>query len=255
MKSSNAMIKERREALIELIRQKKVTSVNELSKHFNVSSMTIRRDCQILEEMGQVKLAFGKIEAAEDINFEEETNDPINRIKLKLAAEAALQIKDQQILFMNTSSTARLALKFAKDRVFNLLTNNTKVVNMDHHPNSVIMLSGGEIRYPKGALSGDRAVEAFSNVRSDLSIIGCSGLDIATGVSTSVVHEAKINAKIIEHSNKVVLVADYRKIGRPSNFTIASIDQIDLLITDSYANPQTIQALEKKGIQVIQVPV
>ncbi|MBJ8325775.1 DeoR/GlpR family DNA-binding transcription regulator [Streptococcus pacificus] len=255
MKNSNVIIEKRRKQLIELIRQKKITSINELSQSFNVSSMTLRRDCQVLEEMGQVKITFGKIEAAEDLNFEEETNDPINHIKLKLAAEAALQIENHQTLFMNTSSTALLSLDFAKDRTFNLLTNNTRVVNKEHNPHTVIMLSGGEVRYPKGALTGDSAIEAFSNVRSDLSIIGCSGLDIATGISTSLIHEAKINSKIIEQSNKVVLVADYRKIGNPSNFTIGSIDQIDLLITDIYANPQTIQALEKSGIKVIQVPV
>ena len=49
------------------------------------------------------------------------------------------------------------------------------------------------------------------------------------------------------------LLGAYRKIGYQANFTIGKIEDIDILITDSYADERILTALEKSGVQVIQV--
>lgn len=255
MKRSNEEVQQRRTALIALLKKMKTSDIKTLSKKLKVSEMTIRRDCALLKEMGQIKQSFGKIEFLEEAENELQPTDPIEEIKNRLAQETANYIKDGSTLFLNTSSSAVKTLYYLKEKRINLLTNNTSVIHMNHHPNSTIVLTGGEIRYPKAALSGDIAVESFSHARSDITIIGCSGLDIEAGISTSVIHEAKVNAKIIENSGKLIVVADYRKIGKTSNFTIGKIIDIDLLITDCFANQKIIELIEKQGVKVIQVPI
>ena len=79
--------------------------------------------------------------------------------------------------------------------------------------------------------------------------------DLTTGITTSVFHESKINQKIIENSSTLIVVCDYRKIGHQANFTIGKIEDIDILITDSYADERILTALEKSGVQVIQVQI
>ena len=68
-------------------------------------------------------------------------------------------------------------------------------------------------------------------------------------------NEARINRKIIENAGKVIVLADYTKIGKVSNFTVGSITDVDLLITDSFADPKMLEKFENHGVQVIQVPI
>lgn len=52
MKSSNQVIKKRRAALTDYLKEKQTATISELSQQFDVSEMTIRRDCEILAKMG-----------------------------------------------------------------------------------------------------------------------------------------------------------------------------------------------------------
>ncbi|MFD1900284.1 DeoR/GlpR family DNA-binding transcription regulator [Enterococcus termitis] len=165
-------------------------------------------------------------------------------------------MNDGNTLFINTGSTALSSLKNLENKRVTIVTNNVKVANLDHNPNSTVILSGGEIRFPKEALVGDIAIDSFSKMSSDISIIGCSGLSVENGITTPVLHEAKINSLIIERTNGlVIVVADYRKIGFSSNFTSGHIKDINYLITDTFAPPEVIREIEKQGVQVIQVEV
>lgn len=251
MKRSNEEIRQRREEILHYLKENGRTEINDLSKYFNVSEMTIRRDCAKLSEMGQIIQPFGYVEIFQEV--EGQINDSLEQIKLSIAKEAARHVEDGDTLFINTSSTDTASLQFLQDTSIILMTNNLAVADIQHHPDSSIILSGGEIRYSKKALTGDIAVDSFAHARSDVSIIGCDGVDLTTGITTSVFHESKINQKIIENSSTLIVVCDYRKIGHQANFTIGKIEDIDILITDSYADERILTALEKSGVQVIQV--
>ena len=253
MKRSNEEIRQRREKIYQYLLEHGKTEIKTLSDYFQVSEMTIRRDCAKLAEMGQISQTFGFVECYQEI--EGQKNEPIEQIKLALAKEAARHVKNGDTLFINTSSTATASLQFLQDTSIILMTNNLAVANIKHHPDSSIILSGGEIRYSKQALTGDIAVDSFAHARSDVSIIGCDGIDLTAGITTSVFHEAKINSKIIENSATLIVVCDYRKIGHQANFTIGKIKDIDILITDTYADEKILTALEKTGIQIIQVQI
>lgn len=45
------------------------------------------------------------------------------------------------------------------------------------------------------------------------------------------------------------------KLGIKQTFTIGKIEDIDILITDSYADERILTTLEKSGVQVIQVQI
>lgn len=253
MKSSYQIIEKRREQLLTLLKKSEELFVKDLSNMLAVSEVTVRRDLIALEKMGLVSRSHGKAKAVEKVGVED-YNEEIEGIKNAIAKKAAAFVNEGNTLFVNTGSTALSALKFLEDKRVTIVSNNVKVANLDHNPNSTVILSGGEIRFPKEALVGDIAIDSFSKMSSDLSIIGCSGLSIENGITTPVLHEAKINSLIIERTKGlVIVVADYRKIGYSSNFTSGSINDIDYLITDTFASPEVIRNLEKRGVQVIQV--
>ena len=52
---------------------------------------------------------------------------------------------------------------------------------------------------------------------------------------------------------KVICVADYRKVGVTSNYHVADLTGVDILITDNFANEKVVRDLRRQGIDVIQV--
>lgn len=256
MKSSQKTIQKRRENLVDLLKKSKQTLlVKEISAELDVSEITIRRDLTALEKMGLVHREHGKASAVKKTGVED-YNEEIEELKNAIAKKAAELVKEGDTLFTNTGSTALSSLKYLGNKRVTIVSNNVKVASLDHNPNSTVILSGGEIRFPKEALVGDIAIDSFSKMSSDISIIGCSGLSLENGITTPVLHEAKINSLIIERTNGlVVVVADYRKIGFSSNFTSGNIKDINYLITDIFAPLEVIREIEKQGVQVIQVEV
>ncbi|MCI5760872.1 MAG: DeoR/GlpR family DNA-binding transcription regulator [Ligilactobacillus agilis] len=255
MKNSNKVIQKRREQIIKILQSIESSTISELSDKLSVSEMTIRRDCTVLSSMGLIEQTFGKISILPE--NDEANNDitALHSIRNKIAQKAANFIENGQIIFINTSATAIQIIKFLTDKTFIILTNNLKALEFTYNPESTLFLAGGEVRTPKKALVGDLAFNSFHTMRADVGIIGCTGLDSEMGISTSQIHEARINREIIKNSAKLILVADYRKIGTPSNFSIGNFDDIDLLITDSFANEETLRLLRKRGVEVIQVPI
>lgn len=257
LKNSLNNVKHRRSTIIEMLATKedKTIEVNELATIMKVSSMTIRRDLDVLEKMGKVIRFHGHASLNETQQDEGDTkNISLERIKIELAKMAASYVKDHMTLFINSSSTALGALDFLEDTPFTLVTNNLRVNRKNVHPNTSIMLPGGEIRFPKEALVGDLCVTNLSAVHSNITIIGCSGISVNKGVSTINIHESKVNQVMINNTNgPVIVVCDYRKIGVDSSFVVSDLSSIDILITDTYSHPNVIKSFEDQGILVIQV--
>lgn len=256
MKNTTEGIQKRKNKILALLQEHQSQTVLELAVALNTSAITIRRDLATLDRMGVVRRFHGGAEKVANVDDYTEENRQLDCIKLQLAKKAASFIQENDTVFINTSSTALLTLSHTEDKRLTVITNNVKVANMDHNPHSTIILSGGEIRFPKEALVGDIAIDSFSKMTADVCIIGCSGLTAEDGITTPIFHEAKINRLIIDRTKGLkIVVADYRKIGKTSNFLSGHLAEIDYLITDSFVDQTTIEQIESQGVTVIQIPI
>lgn len=252
MKNSLANIKDRRNQMLKIIENKNVTNVHELANELGVSEMSIRRDCRVLEEMGSIKVSFGKIEYSNALD-DKNKDKQIDLINGEIAKSASGFIKDDQMIFINSSRTAIKLLDYVSDRHINVLTNNLRSIDKTLNAESSLILSGGEIRNGSKILTGDIALESFRKIRASISVIGCGGVDIENGLTTTNIHEAQINRIIINNCERLIVVANYTKINKMTNFTVGSLKDIDVLITDVYADPDYIKEIRNAGVQVIQV--
>lgn len=256
MKNSNKNIKKRRQQIIVLLEQsaKKTLSVNELAETLEVSSMTMRRDLDTLEKMGQLKRHHGVATLSEPIHFEGTTeSEQLELNKQQIAKVAASHIEDNMTVFVNSSSTALESMVHTQAQNLTIISNNTQIAHKRIPLHSTVILTGGELRIPKEVLVGTLAIETLSGFNSDIAIIGCSGISADKGISTHNIHESKLNEIMINHTNRtVIVVADYRKIGNDSNFVVSSLYKIDILITDRYADQDELNKMEELGVTVIQ---
>lgn len=254
MKNSIKNIQKRREQLLNIIKTKQITTIHELSTEVDVSEMSVRRDCHVLQEMGKIVMSFGKISYC-NTEVDNSENTQIDLINNHIAQAAVSYIDNDQMIFINSSRTAIRILDYLNNKTVNVITNNLLSVNNKLNSASSLVLSGGEIRNNSHILTGDIALENFRNIRASISLIGCAGLDVNNGLTTTNIHEAQINRVIVKNCEKLIVLANYTKINKTTNFKIGSIENIDVLITDIFADETCIDEIKNMGIKVIQVSV
>lgn len=251
MKSSKQEIYERRDKIFAEILAKGEVSVNDLSQQLNVSELTIRRDLLFFEQKKYIERFYGgaRLLPAHD---EQNPSQTINKIKNEIAKKAASLIDSGDIIFINTSSTALLTLKYLENKEVTVITNNAKAVFMKTSPNVTIILSGGELRNPKETMVGDFAIQTLSMVNISKAILGCSGLTLDQGITSSIHHEVVINHMMLNKSKgSRIIVADHNKLGHAANYVSGSIHDVDILVTNKHEDQSMINQFKQATNMVI----
>ena len=75
---------------------------------------------------------------------------------------------------------------------------------------------------------------------------------LTAGITSTTQQEAIVNSLMDERSDRMVLLADSRKLGIGAGFSYASLDQVNLLITDTGATDEDVQILLEAGIHEIR---
>ena len=63
--------------------------------------------------------------------------------------------------------------------------------------------------------------------------------------------EAEIKRRMLQAARRRIIVADGSKVGGIELAKLCSIDEIDLLITDSSADPAVLNALRERDLEVM----
>ncbi|MDR2977177.1 MAG: DeoR/GlpR family DNA-binding transcription regulator [Streptococcaceae bacterium] len=253
MKKSYAEIGQRRNELLDFIAKEEL-SYAEIAARLHISIITLRRDLLALEQMGKIKRQRGKSTVKDYLSIDENLIDEIEIIKRKIGQKAACLIENNKTVFINSGSTPLYSLNYLKNKQVTIITNNVRAARSELNPKSHLILSGGEIQYPKASLIGDFANEFFSSKHADFAIIGVYGISPTGDITSPNFAESRVNNTIINQTTgPVIVVADYRKIGLVSNFISGKVSKISYIITDTYADQAILKEFEKIGITVIQI--
>ncbi len=234
--------KQRKNEILSLLKVKKEMSIQELAALFNVSTLTIRRDVTQLAKEG-VQRYHGGARLSSNAKTQRQ---------LAIAKAAAKRIRDNDIAFINSSSTALLVLSQIENKYFTAITNNGKALSLSIDPRIHLVLCGGDISFPKEALTGEFATSNISKVTATRCIMGISGISQEMGLSTKNLAEVAVNKAMLNHTiEEKIIVADSSKINYKSAFSSGNLSDIDTLITDSQADSDFIQHLQETGIKVV----
>lgn len=254
MKRSRALVNNRREKLLNVLEKNGVVKVEELAEMFNVSSLTIRRDLQYLENERKLERFYGGATVFEATKERAKDYDEIVLYRDRIARYAASLVQDGDTIFINTSSTALHMMKYIRGRQITVITNNGKAIYMEHSSDVKVVLSGGELREVKEAMVGEFAVNNISRVLAKKSFLGCSGLSLECGMTTEILSEVNINELMCTRvTGDMYILADHTKLGRNSSFVSCPIEKISNVITDEKAPKAMVDEMLKRGIQVTQV--
>lgn len=248
MKREKSYVDSRRQQVFDILTQNPEIKTNELAELFGVSVVTIRRDLRVLEEKKKIRRFYG---GATVIDKKEMHMDEVTLYRDLIARYAATLVEEGDTIFINTSKNALDLIKYVQCENVTVITNNGKAIDHDRASGVNIILTGGEVRYPKEAMVGDFTVRNLQNVFARKTFVGCSGVSVETGMTTEIINEVNVNQLMIEHAAQgAYIMADHTKIGNSSSFTSCGIEEIQHLITDELVPEEELEKFRACGVQI-----
>ena len=255
MKQSRQMIEERRSEIVQLLSQRDRMRVEELSKHFRVSELTIRRDLEELEKKEKVVRFFGgaQIRRVEDVinTFPEKAVSHMEEKRL-IAARASQFAENEMSIFMNSGTTVLETMKCLKDKNVVIITNNALAGMTMGNCSCDILCTGGVYYADSCSYVGEYAGNLVQTTYADLALMGVNGLSAEAGITTSVFQETVLIQSMLRRcGGRKVVLADSSKIGCVRKYKSVDIDSVDVVVTTSKADPGAVERIREVGVEVI----
>lgn len=258
--SRRLLVEERRRLIVDLVEQQGRATVEELAQKFGTSAVTIRADLDALARSSAIARSHGgALPAAPAAN-----DTPLNiketrwhAQKLRIGQAAAKMIQDGETIILDSGSTTVEIARQIRQMKFESLTVITNALNIAMElsglPQIRVMMLGGLLRQTSYSLVGPDAEQALAKLSANRLFLGVDGLDPEVGVTTPDPLEAALNALMIRVSRQTIAVLDASKLGQRSLSVITPVKNLDMVISDSSAPADTVEALRTAGVQVVLV--
>ncbi|EPH2694966.1 DeoR family transcriptional regulator [Klebsiella aerogenes] len=251
---------ERREQIIQRLRQQGSVQVNDLAEAYGVSTVTIRNDLAFLEKQGIAVRAYGGALICDShtpgIEPSVEDKSALNTaIKRQIASAAVELIKPgHRIILDSGTTTCEIARQLRQHSDVIAMTNGMNVANALLEAEGVeLLMTGGHLRRQSQSFYGDQAEQSLQNYHFDMLFLGVDAMDLERGISTHNEDEARLNRKMCEVAERIVVVTDSSKFNRSSLHKIIDTQRIDTIIVDDAIPQESLEGLRKGGIEVILV--
>ena len=250
------VLNERQSKILESLETKKYISVNELSEKLKVSVVTIRKDLTLLEQEGYLHRTHGGASKQMRYVFDQTVTEKETQNveeKTRIITKALDFIKENEFIILSSGTTVNLlAQKLYGFRNLTVLTPSLRVaLEVCKNPNVNTIHLGGEVRKNSTSTIGVLAEETLSNFSCTTLFLGIEGIDLDYGLSSTNVGEAHLNKKMMERVDKTIVLADSSRIHKRGFGFICYVEKIDMLITDSNVDPEFVEELEKRGVEVV----
>lgn len=245
---------QRRERIQEYLALHKIARTVDLCNMLDTSEATVRRDLEWLEQDGILERTHGGAILNQRMILEPEYRQRAQQHpeeKRRIGALAASLIKDGDIVFINSGTTTTQVIQQIRgDAEITIFTNNLNAALEMGEPGFHHYIVGGEYQHRSKSLAGRFAMENLKQVYANKAILGVDGISLKHGCTVPTNAEAEVVRQMIDRTmGQIIVVADYSKWGVVSNFQIATIDEIDILVTDDSLDKSAFESLSVHSVE------
>ncbi len=249
---------DRREKMLAYIIEQGDASIAELASLFSdVSTMTIRRDLEYLEESGDIVRTKGGAKSIMRLSMRHEEayhqREMINAAQKREIAEKTVPlIESGNSVYFDAGSTVMHIAKLLGEKQIFAITNGPNIaMELLKNPLCEVNMTSGRLSRQNIALSGLGAAHSIEGINIGTAIMAASGFTLDSGFTCGNFDESALKRAVISAAKHVILVMDSTKIGRNHTFTFAMPEDIDCFVTDSAADPSMLLPLKEANIQLI----
>ena len=249
---------QRQRKILDMLQRGKLL-IRDAAKELGVTEMTLRRDLKSLEERKLILMVKGGA-VLHPARYEPENPAPSENMERKFAIANALfeRIMPTTSIFISAGTTS---LAFAKvlarrnNLPLTVITNSLPVASTLFRSCCKVILLGGELRTHSLDLVGPIAEKNLEEYQVDWLISGCDAALSDYGFYTSDVSVSNLEKKSLGIASKAAIITTGNKFGRRALTRFATLEEIDLLVTDSELPDSDAGTLKVSGMELIQVPV
>jgi DeoR family transcriptional regulator, deoxyribose operon repressor len=233
-------------------------SISALARNLGVSTMTIRRDLDVLSRKGAVRVYHGvavpgREEAASPQEYELNHAESLHvQQKLRIAKAAAAIVEPGDILIIDGGSTAALTTRELPRGIplTVICLSLNAFLGVTGNPNTEVILAGGSYHEETRIFEGPESVALLRRYRATKAFISANGFREDLGVTCLNHYLLSIKQAALRSSIQKVLIADSSKFGKVSSCYFADLSDFDAIITDSDIPESALQSMREHGISI-----
>jgi len=252
---AEARPRQRREQILDTLRQAGEISIDHVIGRFGVSPATARRDLRLLEQQGLAIRRHGGAATPESSLYEAsflERERACIAHKRSIARAAAALITDAQTIALTGGTTTTAVARALRGREVVVVTNAVNIaMELAREPRIRVHLTGGRLRGASYELVGSAAAQALHGLNVDVAFIGVNGISAERGLTTHNEEEAEINRAMVYAAHRAVVVADHSKLGKATLVQICPIEAVNVLVTDREARVEDVESFQRGGLEVV----
>ena len=249
-------IAERHKHILDCLARDGYVRVAEMAKELDVTTVTIRKDLKYLEEK---KLLYRTHSSDSPVNPQTQEVEVREKEKIhidekrRIAMAAAQLIEPDDSIIIASGSTVQMLGDFIQPQGhLTVVTSSLKTaVQLNSMDRVDVIQLGGNVRKNSLSVVGVYTSQFFEQITCSKLFLGVDGIDLDYGITNSNIEEALLNIKMIEASQRTIIMADSSKFGRRGFGRICNLDRIDVIITDSGITASVARAIEDAGIELI----
>src|SRR6201991_4445916 len=240
---------QRRQEILRAVRNG-TAHVSDLAESFGVSEMTVRRDLGALARDGKLERVHGGAVDSAAPGFSQIEVERFD-IKDRLGRAAAAMVQDGMTVMVDIgTSTLQLARHLHGRKITVVTTNLAVVEELIPEQDIELVLPGGIVRRNYRSLVGVLAEDSLRQIKSDILVLGTSGVDVEMGVWDTTMVEVPIKRLMIAGAEEVVLIADAAKFSMTGMVRVCGPESIDQIVTDAPLPAACRSAVDAAGIEV-----
>lgn len=250
-------MQERRKAILKELDLYGYIRVSTLSRLFQCTEMTIRRDLNEMDREGLLKrthggaIKIGKNFVTDNVKDLIYSNS-YNKIYIARMAYRILHAEDT--VFMDDATTCLYLAKEIKRNVskpVKVITNSILLaLELMQTAHVTIKIIGGDAAANLSATVGREALEQIEKCRADKAFIGVNGVDFKNGITGIGYPQMGIKRAMMERSKETYILADSSKFGHTYLSHICGLDEVTAVLTDKDLKREYQTEICEKGYHI-----
>ncbi|MEL7626308.1 MAG: DeoR/GlpR family DNA-binding transcription regulator [Anaerolineaceae bacterium] len=247
---------QRRDEIVRFIFKNTSATIMELTDTFKVSTITIHRDLDILEEQGYIQKIRGGACVNSIGNFEKSyLYRSMQKVeeKKKIAAYASQFIKDGSTILLDNSTTVYYLLAYFQNvKNLTVFTYFQDVIEELTKPNydCKLFCLGGEYSRAHNCFIGPIVDRQLSQIHVDTAFMCSAALDPSVGIMQHQIEESNRKRLIIQAADETTLLIDNSKLMKRALFSIAPLNSLTRMVTNKPVTQEVVSQIIGTGIEL-----